>query len=356
MMLPWTLPIEFSLGFSKKLLELLPKIKVSNNPSNLLDNVLIQINFLIQKLTYDKYQYHTRVTCKLCLPSNNRRNKSSSSSSQNFQIKFCYHSNSSNKNSNNNNNNNNSNGYDEETNDEHADHVHSHDLMTSSYPKLCARHRVPSVCSSDHKMATYRSRAGTSSNGNQTTADLNDFNSSSKLNSKRTRRKRTYSRNHAAEALIRANSSLVLSKQQRLKNKSSEKLELENDQDNRVNSESSSKSNKTHSRVHFHLSDNETETKQVKKSSDTDLANKLEAYTSSDSTDHLLMLNDNSNNNNKKVNYSNNLTDDIKSANQFNSGCSAKQDETDSKSSRIGWEDSAYWDKLELNVLGNINI
>ena len=203
---------------------------------------------------------------------------------------------------------------------------------------------------------TYRSRAGTSSNGNQTTADLNDFNSSSKLNSKRTRRKRTYSRNHAAEALIRANSSLVLSKQQRLKNKSTEKLELENDQDNRVNSESSSKSNKTHSRVHFHLSDNETETKQVKKSSDTDLANKLEAYTSSDSTDHLLMLNDNSNNNNKKVNYSNNLTDDIKSANQFNSGCSAKQDETDSKSSRIGWEDSAYWDKLELNVLGNINI
>ncbi len=49
-MLPWTLPIEFSLGFSKKLLELLPKIKVSNNPSNLLDNVLIQMCLLLKQI------------------------------------------------------------------------------------------------------------------------------------------------------------------------------------------------------------------------------------------------------------------------------------------------------------------
>ncbi len=47
-------------------MEALPKIKVTQNPKNLIDIGLIYLNFMIQKLTYDKYQYHKRVVCKLC--------------------------------------------------------------------------------------------------------------------------------------------------------------------------------------------------------------------------------------------------------------------------------------------------
>lgn len=66
MFIPWTLPVEFSVGFTKKLLESLPKIKVTQNPKNFIDIALIYLNFMIQKFTYDKYQYHKRVVCKLC--------------------------------------------------------------------------------------------------------------------------------------------------------------------------------------------------------------------------------------------------------------------------------------------------
>ena len=60
MFIPWTLPVEFSVGFTRKLIEYIPKIKVTKNPTNPIDVLLIYLNFIIQKLTYDKYQYHKR--------------------------------------------------------------------------------------------------------------------------------------------------------------------------------------------------------------------------------------------------------------------------------------------------------
>lgn len=78
MFLPWTLPVEFSVNFSKKLdfstrlcliflsiiflrvLELIPKIKVSPDSKGLFDSFFLTINYLIHRFTYDKYQYHNR--------------------------------------------------------------------------------------------------------------------------------------------------------------------------------------------------------------------------------------------------------------------------------------------------------
>ncbi len=324
-------------------MQLLPQIKVSQNPTNLLDSVLIYLNFLIQKLTYDKYQYHTRVTCKLCVPSENI------SSSQNFQIKFCYHANKTN------NSIKNEHTTFDDFESEHTDSVHNHNML--SYPKLCARHRVPSVCSSegDHNHQRYRSR-GTSSTGNQT-ADLNDFMSSSKL---RSRRKRTFSRNHS-EHLDKINSNFA-SKHRSSNRKSSEKLSLEEESLNnlKTNSESSHRSSK-HSKVHFHLNEDDAEEAKIMPKEE---VSNLESPLDSQKTGTLCVFKKS----NSKTDYSiNNLTDDIKSANQLNcmpkqttntkslnmSSSSSINNEEDSKSSKLGWD--SYWDKLELNVLGNIN-
>ena len=46
--------------FFNRVLELLPKIKVPSNSTSFLDTLLIYLNFIIQKFTYDKYQYHAR--------------------------------------------------------------------------------------------------------------------------------------------------------------------------------------------------------------------------------------------------------------------------------------------------------
>ena len=323
-------------------MQLLPQIKVSQNPSNLLDSVLIYLNFLIQKLTYDKYQYHTRVTCKLCVPNTQRI-----SGNQNFQIKFCYHANN---NKNNNMNNDHSTTYDDFAS-EHTDSVHNHNLL--SYPKLCARHRVPSVCSSEgvHNHKRYRSR-NTSSTGNQT-ADLNDFMSTSKL---RSRRKRTFSRQ--SEHLDKINSTLT-NKQHRISNrKSSEKLSLEEESLNnlKTNSESSVRVTK-HSKVHFHLNEEDAEEVKLTPKEEvtiTEIPLDIQKTgtvcvfkTSNSKTDYLIS----------------NLTDDIKSANQLS--CLPKpttnlkslnmssSSSVNNEEAKLGWD--SYWDKLELNVLGNIN-
>jgi hypothetical protein len=60
MFLPWLLPIEFSINFTKRFLELIPKVQVPTHSTNLLDNMLIALNYFIQRFTYDKYQYHAR--------------------------------------------------------------------------------------------------------------------------------------------------------------------------------------------------------------------------------------------------------------------------------------------------------
>lgn len=60
MFLPWLLPIEFSINFTKRFLELIPKVQVPTHSTNLLDNLLIVLNYFIQRFTYDKYQYHAR--------------------------------------------------------------------------------------------------------------------------------------------------------------------------------------------------------------------------------------------------------------------------------------------------------
>ena len=69
MLIPWTLPVEMSISFTKKLIDYLPKIDVPHDSKNLIDNMLVYLNLLIQKLTYDKYQYHARyVQCHECPP------------------------------------------------------------------------------------------------------------------------------------------------------------------------------------------------------------------------------------------------------------------------------------------------
>lgn len=339
MLLPWSLPVEFSLGFTKKLLELLPTIKVSQNPSNLVDSVLIYLNFLIQKLTYDKYQYHTRVTCKLCVP---RRLSKSNSNNQNIQIKICCHSNANKMICN---------DSESEKNGSIGVHQHQHTL---SYPKLCARHRVPSVCSSEG-FYKYKNR-GNSSVGNQTTADLNEFSSTSKL---RTRRKKTLSNSSRNQS----ESSFKLGTSKRNSSRN-DKLNLDDEPTKLFDV---SKPNKTHSKVHFHLNTEE------------DMDETKLHHDNNRSTDSLI-INDNVKSDvikktNLNTDYSNtlrNLTDDIKTANQFN--CSKKDNEfsmdksndtklldgstsstitneDDSKSSKL----DSYWEKFESNVFGNIN-
>ncbi len=49
------------------MINLMPKIKVSKNPRNPFDLFLVYLNFMINKFTYEKYQYHKRVVCKLCM-------------------------------------------------------------------------------------------------------------------------------------------------------------------------------------------------------------------------------------------------------------------------------------------------
>lgn len=89
MFLPWTLPFDMSIQFTKRLIELIPKPTTNDSSKGFIDSVLVLLHFLIQKLTYDKYQYHARVTCKLCLI------KSHQIDSKVGGLKFslCYHGN-----------------------------------------------------------------------------------------------------------------------------------------------------------------------------------------------------------------------------------------------------------------------
>ena len=136
---------------------MVPKYKGSKNSSNPFDTFLIYVNFLIQKLTYDKYQYHSRykkqsyslkinsncifviyqrVTCKLCLPKS-RRN--SNGQVQNAQYNACHHN---------------------ESNLNFLENISDSKSSLTSFKshsmKLCARHRVPSVCGSESGRGSLR--------------------------------------------------------------------------------------------------------------------------------------------------------------------------------------------------------
>lgn len=73
-LLPWTLPLEISLNFTKRIIELIPRIQVSPNSTNIRDHLFVYFNLLVEKLTHDKYQYHTRVSCKLCVMASTTNN------------------------------------------------------------------------------------------------------------------------------------------------------------------------------------------------------------------------------------------------------------------------------------------
>ena len=61
LLIPWTLPIDLSLNFTKKIIDYVPTIDIPKNDSkNMLRRLLICYNFLVQKFKYDKYQYHSR--------------------------------------------------------------------------------------------------------------------------------------------------------------------------------------------------------------------------------------------------------------------------------------------------------
>jgi patatin-like phospholipase domain-containing protein 2 len=179
MFLPWTLPFELSYKFTKKVLQLVPKIKVTPNSTSILDTLLIYFNYLIQRFTYDKYQYHARVTCNLCP----RSRSNSQSKGSGIQFSVCYHSNGSiNKNNNNEQIEKSNSIYEKQTK---CSDTSSHTSKMSGllYPKLCARHRVPSICSSEasHYRDLRKSRRTRSSNGSDlaSSVDINEFKSKS---------------------------------------------------------------------------------------------------------------------------------------------------------------------------------
>ena len=58
--LPWTLPFDLSVNFSKRLLDILPKFTVPTSSPGLLNMFFVYFNLLVQKLTYEKYHYHAR--------------------------------------------------------------------------------------------------------------------------------------------------------------------------------------------------------------------------------------------------------------------------------------------------------
>lgn len=66
--LPMTLPIDMSLNFTKRLISYVPTFDLSNNESkNMIKSLLLCYNLLIQRFKYDRYQYHSRAHCKLCV-------------------------------------------------------------------------------------------------------------------------------------------------------------------------------------------------------------------------------------------------------------------------------------------------
>ena len=100
------------------------KVQVTTD-SNLISYCLLYMDFLVKKLTHDKFQYHTRVKCKLCLQSMGRHHSHGDKESESYS--HCHHA------------------FEQGS---HAPPTHETNFY-SYYPKLCARHRVPSVCNSE---------------------------------------------------------------------------------------------------------------------------------------------------------------------------------------------------------------
>jgi hypothetical protein len=160
--LPWTLPIEFSFNFSKRVINLLPQMKAKSN-SYIVDLMVKYMNAFIERLTYDKYQYHARMNCKCCVEAANHSEdgdedgdkdtqRTMTANSMQFDL-WCHHNNLKNKEN-------------QERLEEMdvasmksgaSSRLYSRSDVTrrrqrtthslNGLPRLCARHRVPSVSS-----------------------------------------------------------------------------------------------------------------------------------------------------------------------------------------------------------------
>lgn len=185
MFLPWTLPVEFMFKFTKRLIHLVPRFKASNHSKNVVNSLLLYLNYIMHRLTYDRYQYHSR-TCKHCLPRSRSRSGSQSIASS-FHNVPCNHGMSNSRTSLNKlaiESTANANTANNDTEKSSlilpelrqngqliaSAHRHSGASISSStnnnqfyFPKICPRHRVPSVCSSE---ASFSQRNNNSSNSN----------------------------------------------------------------------------------------------------------------------------------------------------------------------------------------------
>jgi hypothetical protein len=278
----------------------------------------------------------------------------------------------------------------------------SHTSRMSAYPKLCARHRVPSVCSSEatsHYRDKRKSRR-TTSNGSDlaSSVDANEFKSkSSRFYSKKNNNNNNNSNGglkDTQESIGRNGSN----KQLRLTNrtvsgssngssrygrflsaedwsnqedsKKNSKLFMVNEQ-NMCESDSlvpaavpavkcrGSKEN--YNRVHFHLNPNPTlKSTDEEDECDTSIAQKNDNH-------HLFATVNNSSNENKnfsikelpnETSESSSIkpVDDLNGAKPNNLKKTSRNSNNASKDKNgMEWDNDPYWDNLELNAVGQIN-
>ncbi|CAF0713096.1 unnamed protein product [Brachionus calyciflorus] len=327
--LPWTLPVEFSVKFSKKALEMIPQIKVSPDSKGVVDSILLLINYLIHRFTYDRYQYHSRVSCKLC---NFGRNAGSSLTSG-IPYSVCHHGSA----------------IESLTKISNVDSTSDASrLSVNMYPKICPRHRVPSICSSETaSMSSYRYRKPKRnrsyiSSDVASSVDLNEYKSSRSY----TRRKKYNSLNEDSTASLKK-----LSQKSKKSNRSLDKL---TNSDEKLDKHEF----KPKTKVHFHLNDeseSDTENKDHIKSNEnvnlvtedngkvqeTSSMNKIiRNYSKNGKIQKIVSLDEDTNNNNNDICPPGQLRPEHNNGFKY----------TDN----LEWE--SYWDNLELNAIGRVNL
>ena len=235
--------------------------------------------------------------------------------------------------------------------EEYSSDTRSLKLHNIYYPKMCARHRVPSICSSETGQLQYKRKArrNRSYASNQSdlasSVDLNEFKSC-----------KSFARRKAASSHLalftESNSAGDRQELRSPKRNLSERLDnskqikfnnkiVENDSLNLTRSNNNSASNnksakaQNGNRVHFNLSDNEENandhviaqsTSELKDRASAILTNQLALYASSD--DNM------------------SVKDEPSKKKTVESPTTLKELESD----------ETYWDKLEFNVAGQINI
>ena len=311
------------------------------------------------------------MTCNTCIPRVRSR-----SNSQSIQYSVCCHTNSGNK-------------LNQLKDGASLDGRVSR--MNLYYPKLCARHRIPSICSSEtsqYRMKKARRYRSCMSNASDlaSSVDLNEFKSSRsytrKLSTSSSRTDVSLKASSSSKYLKvpRRSSKVYLPPTERLnieEEKQKTKLVQANEDFVLLDVASPSKPVKTHkeslNKVHFHLNmtddededkkndkisiqqESEQQSRKKPKSIDQEMVNKTPTVLSNS---NILIENgnqiENERKNNRVIMETPNDVKQIAQLNTDNVGAinETKRNKPSMNEDKIEWD--SYWDSLELNAVGEI--